>query len=124
SGQAFSIDSQRSTIEKMELEIIIAAIILLSLVFLATVDIAFAHLSDVSLRRISSDAEMAEKRGSAEFLREILDNRPRFRFTISSAIQVLLISFTVLLTDIISGLTSSKWALLLLALVIGLSATV
>src|SRR5205823_6379832 len=108
----------------MELEIIIAAIILLALVFLATVDIAFAHLSDVTLRRISTEAEMADKRNSATFLREILDNRPRFRFTISSAIQALLISYTVLLTEIISGFTNNKWLLLLLALVIGLAATV
>src|SRR2546423_1813624 len=108
----------------MELEIIIATILLLALVFLATVDIAFAFLSDVSLRRLSSDAELVEKRKSAMFLREILDNRPRFRFTISSTIQGLLISFTVLLTDIISGLTTNKWLLLFLALAIGLTATV
>ena len=75
----------------MEIEIIIAVIILIALVFLATVDMAFSHLSDVSLRRISTDEEVANKRRSAEFLREIVENRPRFRFALSSAIQVLLI---------------------------------
>src|SRR5438128_451031 len=108
----------------MEMEIIIAAIILLALVFLATVDMAFSHLSDVSLRRISGDEEIAEKKSSAEFLREILDNRPRFRFAISSAIQILLISFTVLITVIVGGFTGNRWSLLFSALFISLVATV
>lgn len=108
----------------MELEIIIAAIILLALVFLATVDMAFYHLSDVSLRRISADEEFAEKRSSVQFLREILENRPRFRFSISSTIQVMLIVFTVLLTVIISNYTTSKSRIIFLALLIGLTATV
>ena len=86
----------------MEIEIIIAVIILIALVFLATVDMAFSHLSDVSLRRLSSDEELAEKQSSAQFLREIVENRPRFRFALSSIIQVFLICFTVLLTVIVS----------------------
>lgn len=108
----------------MEIEIIIAVIILLALVFLATVDMAFSHLSDVSLRRISADEEIAEKKSSAQFLREILENRPRFRFAISSALQTLLISFTVLLTVIVGRFTENKWTLLFFALLIGLAATV
>jgi putative hemolysin len=107
----------------MELEIVIASLILLAMVFLATVDMAFSDLSDVGLRRISSDEEFAEK-SSIKFLREILDNRQRFRFALSSAIQVLLIGFTVLLTDIIlRSPVDRSWALLL-ALVIGIGATV
>lgn len=108
----------------MEIEIIIAAIILLAMVFLATVDMAFSHQSDVTLRRLSGDEELAEKRGSAAFLREILENRPRFRFALSSAIQVLLISFTVLLTVIVNSFTTNTGALLLIALAVGLVATV
>ena len=109
----------------METEIIIAVIILLALVFLATVDMAFSHLSDVTLRRISADEEIAEKQSSAQFLREILENRPRFRFAISSAIQVLLICFTVLLTVIVGRIYRDKSKrLLIFALIIGLSATV
>src|SRR6188768_3712238 len=108
----------------MEFEIVIAAIILLALVFLATVDMAFYHLSDVSLRRISADEEFADKRNSVQFLREILENRPRFRFAISSTIQVMLIVFTVLLTVIISNYTDIKSRILVFALFIGLTATV
>ena len=107
----------------MEIEIVVAVIILLALVFLATVDMAFSHLSDVSLRRISADAELAEKKTSAQFLREIIENRARFRFALSSVIQILLISFAVLLTLILLTFTSNQ-GLLFLALVIGLAATV
>lgn len=108
----------------MEIEIIIAVIILIALVFLATVDLAFSHLSDVALRRISSDEEIAEKKSSAQFLREIVENRLRFRFAISSTIQVLLICFTVLLTVIVGNYTEGKFRLLFFALAIGLGATV
>ena len=108
----------------MEIEIIIAGVILVALVFLATVDMAFTQLSDVALRRISTDQEVAEKKHSAVLLREIVENRPRFRFALSSAIQVLLICFTVLLTVIVSGFVDSKARLLLLSLAIGLGATV
>ncbi|MEP6788939.1 MAG: hemolysin family protein [Acidobacteriota bacterium] len=107
----------------MEIEIIIAVIILLGLVFLATVDSAFSHLSDVGLRRVLSEEEFADNK-SAIFLREVLENRPRFRFALSSTIQVLLIGFTVLLTVILSGYTASRGKLLLAALTIGLLATV
>jgi putative hemolysin len=78
----------------MEIEIIVAVIILLALVFLATIDMAFTQLSDVSLRRISSDLEETKN----DFLREVLENRPRFRFALSATIQILLIVFSVLAT--------------------------
>src|SRR5258708_36605359 len=91
----------------METEIIIAVIILLALVFLATVDTAFSYLSDVGLRRVLSEEEFADNK-SATFLREVLENRPRFRFALSSTIQVLLICFTVLLTLIISVYTQRR----------------
>ena len=108
----------------MGIEIIIAVGILLALVFLATVDTAFSFLSDVGLRRISTDEESGDKKTSTKFLREVLENRPRFRFALSSVIQVFLIGFTVLLTVILSEFTDSKWKLLAIALVIGVAATV
>jgi len=107
----------------MEIEIAIAVIILIALVFLATVDTAFSHLSDVGLRRISSDEESSEKKNSVKFLREILDNRPRFRFALSSTIQILLIAFTVLLTVIVAQYVSSSMVVAY-AVVIGVIATV
>ena len=75
----------------MQIEIVVAVIILLALVFLATVDMAFSHLSDVSLRRIFGGRRARSKETSAQFLREIIENRPRFRFALSSVIQILLI---------------------------------
>jgi putative hemolysin len=111
-------------ISKMQIELIIAVLTLVAMMFLAMVDMAFSHLSDVSLRRLSTDEEIAEKQSSAQFLREIVENRPRFRFAISSAIQILLICFTVLLTVVIAGWVADRSRLLVLSLVIGLAATV
>ncbi len=108
----------------MEIEIVVAIVLLAALVFLATVDMAFTHLSDVSLRRISADAELAEKKTSAQFLREIIENRARFRFALSSVIQVLLITFAVLLTLILMAFIPNPGALLITTLVVGLAATV
>jgi putative hemolysin len=108
----------------MQIEFVIAVVILIALVFLATVDMAFSHLSDVTLRRISGDEESAEKPTSAHFLREIIENRPRFRFAISSAIQVLLICFTVLLTIIVGSYTADNARLLIVSLLVALGLTV
>ena len=108
----------------MQLEIIACFLILVALVFLATVDMAFSHLSDLSLRRLSSDSEDSGKKKTYAFLREILDNRPRFRFALSSAIQFLLITFTVLVTVLVLRFTLDRTWLLIYALLIGLAATV
>lgn len=108
----------------MEIEIVSLLVILLILVFLATIDTAFARLSDVSLRRLATDAEDAGKGSSAKLLREILENRPRFRFVLSSAIQVLLIGFTVLATLLIKLIVASDTQLLVVALLLALLSTV
>jgi len=108
----------------MEIEIIVAVGLLLLLGFLAAVDAAFSHISDVGLRRITSDDEFGETKNSVKFLREILENRPRFRFALSSTIQVLLIGFTVLLTVIVRHFTESIGRLIFFTLLIGLIATV
>ena len=107
----------------MEIEIVVAILILLALVFLATIDMAFSQLSDVSLRRLSSDSEESSRRQSVEFLQTILENRPRFRFALSAAIQISLIVFSVLVTLIVSDYTRSKIELLIISLVIGLTAS-
>jgi putative hemolysin len=108
----------------MELEIASLVIILLVLVFLATIDTAFARMSDVSLRRLASDAEDKKKTASAELLREILENRPRFRLLLSSAIQILLIGFTVVLTLLVKIFIDRDIELLAVALVSALALTV
>lgn len=108
----------------MEIEIAICVAILFALVFLATVDMAFAQLSDLSLRRLSSDSEEAPRARATRFLREILENRARFRFALSSTIQILLIGFTVLVTEIVGGFTVDTLTRITWALAIGLVATV
>lgn len=108
----------------MEIEIVIAVLILVALVFLATVDMAFSHLSDIGLRRLATESDDNRKPQSTRFLREILDNRHRFRFALSSAIQILLIGVTVLVTLIVGRFTADYSRLLLFALIGGLALTV
>src|SRR5687767_766680 len=108
----------------MELEIAACVSILIVLVFLATVDMAFSHLSDLSLRRLSADVDESSRASTYQFLREILDNRPLFRFALSSTIQFLLITFTVLVVMIVIRFTLDRTSILLYALLIGLIATV
>ncbi len=84
----------------MEIEIVVALLILVVLTFLATIDMAFSQLSDVTLRLLTSDTE-EDPRVNTPFMREILSNRPRFRFALSATIQILLIIFSVLTTLII-----------------------
>ena len=101
----------------MQLEIAFAIFLLLILLFLATVDMAFSQLSDVGLRRLSSDYEGSTKVKSVAFLQGILENRPRFRFAFSAAIQILLITFSVLVTVIILGFNLPYYQLLVVSIV-------
>lgn len=107
----------------MEIEIAIAVIILLALLLLATVDMAFSRLSDVSLRRLASDNEVADSR-SSEMLREMLENRPRYRFALSATIQILLIIYAVILTLLLLRFFEDRTRLMIVALVAGLASTV
>jgi CBS domain containing-hemolysin-like protein len=108
----------------MGLEITIAVFLLFALAFLATIDMAFSQLSDVSLRRIASEAEDLEKKSSAEFLHEILENRPRFRFALSAAIQVLLVAFAVMTALIVFRFFPAAREILLYSLLIALTLSV
>jgi putative hemolysin len=108
----------------MEIELALAVLILFAMVFLATVDLAFSHLSDVGLRRLASESEDSQNARTANFLREILEYRPRFRQALSSAIQILLISFAVITTLIGTRLNLTRTGLVVFALVVGLAATV
>jgi CBS domain containing-hemolysin-like protein len=103
----------------VEAEIVIAVVILIALVFLATIDIAFSQLSDFSLRKLSAEAE----ENKYLFLREILENRPRFRFALSATIQILLIIFSVLVTLITfeMSITTAQTFVLSFALALGLA---
>jgi putative hemolysin len=107
----------------MGIEIVVGALILIALVFLASVDLAFSHLSDLSLRRLSSESDDTLNKRSTQLLREILADRPRFRFALSSAIQAMLIGFTVLVTWVVLNWTNDRTLLLVYALFIGLFVT-
>lgn len=106
----------------MEIEIGIASLLLIGLTFLATVDMAFGQLSDVGLRRLISETEERRPNSrSIPFLKEILENRPRFRFTLSAAIQILLVAFTVLVTSIsFQAYSNARLRLLVIPLIAGL----
>jgi CBS domain containing-hemolysin-like protein len=108
----------------MEIEILLGVVILIVMVFLATVDLAFSHFSDVGLRRLASESEDSENQRTAQFLREILDYRPRFRLALSSAIQILLVTFAVIMTLLGTRLGLTRTGLAFFALAVGLIATV
>jgi putative hemolysin len=102
----------------MEVELIITFVLLLGLTFLATVDMAFGQLSDVGLRRLSTEAE--EHPGAvATFLENILEDRPRFRFTIGAAVQIVLVAVSVLITVLSFRWFAAERAVLF-SLVVGL----
>ncbi len=105
----------------MEIEIAIASILLLALTALASVDMAFSQISDVSLRKLFADAEGENRKPRAiEFLSEVTENRPRFRFALSSAIQILLIVFSVIVVTIVYRFVQDSRRMLLYSLAIGL----
>jgi len=103
----------------MEYEIAVALFILLVIVFLATIDMAFSQLSDVSLRRLTSDT-VEDERVNTPFMREILGDRPRFRFALSATIQILLIIFSVLVALIVFNFYQTKRELLIFSLIVAL----
>lgn len=84
----------------MPIEITLACVLLVLLSLLATVDMAFGQLSDVGLRRLIAGAEERSKLRSSAFLKQVLENRPRFGFAISATIQILLVVLAVLVTSI------------------------
>ncbi len=90
----------------MQIEFGLTGLLLVILSLLATVDMAFGQLSDVGLRRLITEAEEREKSRTAAFLKQVLENRPRFSFAISATIQILLVVVAVLVTSIALSLTA------------------
>lgn len=84
----------------MQIELVFTILLLFVLSLLATVDMAFSQLSDVGLRRLIAEAEERPTARSTIFLRQVLENRQRFSFTLSAAIQILLVAVAVLVTSI------------------------
>src|SRR5258706_11205007 len=104
----------------MEVELAISFVLLLALTSLATVDMAFGQLSDVGLRRLAAEAEEHPNARYAPLLKEILQNRARFSFTLSAAIQILLVVFSVLVTYISLQWFSANSLALFISLASGL----
>jgi putative hemolysin len=103
----------------MELEIGLALLLLIVLSLLATVDMAFAQLSDVGLRRLIGENGDKPERPSRQFLRQALENRPRFSFALSAMIQILLVVVAVLITSLSLSLFPDP-RLVLVGLIAGL----
>ncbi len=104
----------------MEILLAISALLLLAITFLAAVDMAFGQLSDVGLRRLAAEAEEHPNARYAPFLKEILENRARFSFTLAAAIQILLVIFNVLATFIVLRFAGTTGVALLISLALGL----
>jgi len=83
-----------------QIELTLTLLLLVGLSLLATVDMAFGQLSDVGLRRLITEAEERGKLRTSAFLKQVLENRPRFSFAISATIQILLVIIAVLVTSI------------------------
>jgi magnesium and cobalt exporter, CNNM family len=98
-------------------------VLLLVLAFLSTVDVAFGQLSDVGLRRLTGERDERPS-ASVTFLGEVLENRPRFRFTLNAAIQVVLVAVVVLVTSICYQIFGEERRFLLIAFFIALALTI
>ncbi|HKY28250.1 MAG TPA: hemolysin family protein [Pyrinomonadaceae bacterium] len=103
----------------MQFEIALTVLFLLTLSLLATVYMAFGQLSDVGLRRLITDAEEQSRSRTAAFLKQALENRPRFNFAFSATIQILLVIVAVLITSISLRLFTNQ-RFVLVGLVAGL----
>jgi putative hemolysin len=106
-----------------QLEIAFACGLLVVLAFLATVDMAFGQLSDVALRRLTAERD-ERPTPTVVFLDKVLEDRPRFRFTLNAAIQVVLVAVVVLVTSVAFQLLGAERRFLLVAFFLALALTI
>ena len=92
----------------MNAEIPISCAVLLTLVFLSTVETAYESLSEVSLKLLLAEHEESSRAG---FLRELLEHRQRFELMLSFGTQLSIVSIAILAADIIAD--SGIWRPLL-----------
>ncbi len=103
----------------MEPQIGLTLVLLVVLCLLATVDMAFGQLSDVTLHRLTAEIEENPQHRSKAFLKQVLENRARFGFALSATIQILLVVVAVLITSISLSIFSDP-RFVLVGLVAGL----
>jgi putative hemolysin len=108
---------------EIQLEIAVACALLVALAFLATIDMAFGQLSDVGLRRLTAERD-ERPTPTVVFLGKVLEDRPRFRFTLNATIQVLLVAVVALVTSISFQLLGAERRFLLFAFFIALALTI
>jgi putative hemolysin len=106
-----------------QLEIAFACGLLVVLAFLATVDMAFGQLSDVALRRLTAERD-ERPTPTVAFLDKVLEDRPRFRFTLNAGIQVVLVAVVVLVTSVAFQLLGAERRFLLVAFFLALALTI
>ena len=106
-----------------QLEIGAACALLVVMALLSTIDVAFGQLSDVGLRRLTGERDERPSE-TIIFLGEVLENRPRFRFTLNAVLQLLLVAVVVLVTSISYRSFGAERRFLLFAFFIGLAVTV
>ncbi len=81
----------------MSIELIVAGVLVLVLVFLSTIESAYESLSEVSLRVLGSEREDSPRR--ARFLRELMEHRRRFEMILVLGTQLSIAAIAILLTD-------------------------
>ncbi|MCA1592370.1 MAG: hemolysin family protein, partial [Acidobacteria bacterium] len=109
---------------EIELEIGLTCLLLVVLAFLATIDMAFGQLSDVGLRRLIAEGDEEPGGRMSTILGEMVENRPRFRFTLTAVIQVLQVAVAVLVTSISYQRLGQERRFLLAAFFVGLTLSI
>jgi putative hemolysin len=84
----------------MLIELTVAGIALLVLVFLSTIESAYESLSEVSLRLMATEHEGTRR---ALFFRELLDHRQRFELMLILGTQLSIAAIAIVLAGVLSG---------------------
>lgn len=93
----------------MEFELVLTGIFILVLVTVATSKSALDELSDVSLRVLASESEIAPQR---LFLRRIVQHHHRFSFTLTFGIHLSIASIAILITSLAFKISTQRFLLI------------
>ncbi|HWN98735.1 MAG TPA: hemolysin family protein [Blastocatellia bacterium] len=81
-------------------ELIVTGIVLLTLVFLSTIESAYESLSEVSLRVMAADRAESSR---AVFFRQLLEHRRRFELILIMGTQLSIAAIAILLDDLLAA---------------------